>query len=298
MGKSYRPYYPDEELLLPPSLREWLPENHLAYFVSDVVDNLDLTAIEKVYGAEKRGQPPYDPRMMTKLLVYAYCVGVFSSRRIERRLAEDIAFRVLAAGNQPNFRTISDFRKIHLKTLEGLFEQVLKIALEAGAMKVGRVAVDGTKVKANASKHKAMSYDRMKEKEKQLKAEVKQLLAQAEAADAAEDQQYGKDRRGDELPAELQRRESRIKKIQEAKRAIERRAHDKAAAEGADPQQARPKDKDQYNFTDPQSRIMKGADGFVQAYNAQAAVEPKLQLIVGQTVTQAANDKEQLIPML
>jgi len=298
MGKSYRPYYPDEELLLPPSLRDWLPENHLAYFVSDVADNLDLSGMDAVYGNEKRGQPPYDPLMMTKVLLYGYCVGVFSSRRIERRLVEDIAFRVLAAGNQPNFRTISDFRKIHLVTLEGLFEQVLKIALEAGAMKVGRVAVDGTKVKANASKHKAMSYDRMLEKEKQLKAEVKQLLAQAEAADAAEDQQYGKDRRGDELPAELQRRESRIKKIQEAKRAIERRAHDKAAAEGADSQQARPEDKDQYNFTDPQSRIMKGADGFVQAYNAQAAVEPKLQLIVGQTVTQAANDKEQLIPML
>lgn len=298
MGKSYRPYYPDEELLLPPSLRDWLPENHLAYFVSDVADNLDLSGMDAVYGNEKRGQPPYDPLMMTKVLLYGYCVGVFSSRRIERRLVEDIAFRVLAAGNQPNFRTISDFRKIHLVTLEGLFEQVLKIALEAGAMKVGRVAVDGTKVKANASKHKAMSYDRMLEKEKQLKAEVKQLLAQAEAADAAEDQQYGKDRRGDELPAELQRRETRIKKIQEAKRAIEQRAHDKAAAEGADPQQARPKDKDQYNFTDPQSRIMKGADGFVQAYNAQAAVEPKLQLIVGQTVTQAANDKEQLIPML
>ena len=298
MGKSYRPYYPDEELLLPPSLRDWLPENHLAYFVSDVADNLDLSGMDAVYGNEKRGQPPYDPLMMTKVLLYGYCVGVFSSRRIERRLVEDIAFRVLAAGNQPNFRTISDFRKIHLVTLEGLFEQVLKIALEAGAMKVGRVAVDGTKVKANASRHKAMSYDRMLEKEKQLKAEVKQLLAQAEAADAAEDQQYGKDRRGDELPAELQRRETRIRKIQEAKRAIERRAHDKAAAEGVDPQQARPKDKDQYNFTDPQSRIMKGADGFVQAYNAQAAVEPKLQLIVGQTVTQAANDKEQLIPML
>jgi transposase len=298
MGKSYRPYYPDEELLLPPSLRDWLPENHLAYFVSDVADNLDLSGMDAVYGSEKRGQPPYDPLMMTKVLLYGYCVGVFSSRRIERRLVEDIAFRVLAAGNQPNFRTIADFRKIHLVTLEGLFEQVLKIALEAGAMRVGRVAVDGTKVKANASKHKAMSYDRMQEKEKQLKAEVKQLLAQAEAADAAEDQQYGKDRRGDELPAELQRRETRIKKIQEAKRAVEQRARDKAAAEGADPKQARPKDKDQYNFTDPQSRIMKGADGFVQAYNAQTAVEPKLQLIVGQTVTQAANDKEQLIPML
>jgi transposase len=298
MGKSYRPYYPDEELLLPPSLRDWLPENHLAYFVSDVADNLDLSGMDAVYGNEKRGQPPYDPLMMTKVLLYGYCVGVFSSRRIERRLVEDIAFRVLAAGNQPNFRTVSDFRKIHLVTLEGLFEQVLKIALEAGAMKVGRVAVDGTKVKANASKHKAMSYDRMREKEKQLKAEVKQLLAQAEAADAAEDQQYGKDRRGDELPAELQRRETRIKKIQEAKRAVEQRARDKAVAEGADPKQARPKDKDQNNFTDPQSRIMKGADGIVQAYNAQAAVEPKLQLIVGQTVTQAANDKEQLMPML
>jgi transposase len=251
-----------------------------------------------VYGNEKRGQPPYDPLMMTKVLLYGYCVGVFSSRRIERRLVEDLAFRVLAAGNQPNFRTISDFRRIHLVTLEGLFEQVLKIALEAGAMKVGRVAVDGTKVKANASKHKAMSYDRMQEKERQLKAEVKHLLAQAEAADAAEDQEYGKDRRGDELPAELQRRETRIEKIREAKRAVEQRARAKAAAEGADPKQARPKDKDQNNFTDPQSRIMKGADGLVQAYNAQAAVEPKLQLIVGQTVTQAANDKEQLMPML
>jgi transposase len=298
MGKSYRPYYPDEELLLPPSLRDWLPEKHLAYFVSDVVDNLDVSAMEAVYGNEKRGQPPYDPLMMTKVLVYGYCVGVFSSRRIERRLVEDIAFRVLAAGNQPNFRTISDFRKIHLKTLEGLFEQVLKIALEAGAMKVGRVALDGTKVKAHASKHKAMSYERMLEKEKQLKAEVKQLLEQAEAADAEEDARYGKDRAGDELPAELERRETRIKKIREAKRAVEERARAKAAAEGKDPKQAEPKGKDQYNFTDPESRIMKGTDGFVQAYNAQAAVEPEFQLIVGQAVTQATNDKEQLIPML
>jgi transposase len=298
VGKNYRPYYPDEELLLPPSLRDWLPENHLAYFVSDVVDNLDLSAMDAVYGDEKRGQPPYDPLMMTKVLVYGYCVGVFSSRRIERRLVEDVAFRVLAAGNQPNFRTISDFRKIHLKTLAGLFEQVLQIALEAGAMKVGRVALDGTKVKANASKHKAMSYDRMREKEKQLKAEVKQLLEQAAAADAEEDSRYGQDRRGDELPAELERRESRLKKIQEAKRALQARARQQAAAEGHDPKQAKPEDKDQYNFTDPESRIMRGADGFVQAYNAQAAVEPDLQLIVGQTVTQAANDKEQLMPMV
>lgn len=298
MGKSYRPYYPDEELLLPPSLRDWLPEDHLAYFVSDVVDNLDLSAMDAVYGTEKRGQPPYDPLMMTKVLVYGYCIGVFSSRRIERRLVEDIAFRVLAAGNQPNFRTISDFRKIHLQTLAGLFEQVLKIALEAGAMKVGRVALDGTKVKANASKHKAMSHDRMLEKEKQLKAEVQQLLEQAEAADAEEDARHGKDRRGDELPEELARRETRLKRIREAKRALAARAREKGEAEGSDPKQAKPKEKDQYNFTDPESRIMKGADGFVQAYNAQAAVEADLQLIVGQDVTQATNDKEQLLPMV
>jgi transposase len=297
MGKSYRPYYPDEDLLLPPSLREWMPEDHLAYFVSDVIDQLNLSAMDDVYGNEKRGQPPYNPRMMTKLLVYAYCVGVFSSRRIERRLVEDIAFRVLAAENQPNFRTISDFRKIHLHRLAGLFEQVLKIALEAGAMKVGRVALDGTKIKANASKHKAMSYDRVKEKERDLRAEVKEMMAQAEAADAEEDERYG-DKRGDELPAELARRETRLKAIREAKRALEARAREKAAAEGGDPQQAQPKDKDQYNFTDPESRIMKGADGFIQAYNAQAAVEPELQLIVGQTVTAASNDKEQLMPMV
>jgi transposase len=297
MGKSYRPYYPDEDLLLPPSLREWMPEDHLAYFVSDVIDQLNLSAMDDVYGNEKRGQPPYNPRMMTKLLVYAYCVGVFSSRRIERRLVEDIAFRVLAAENQPNFRTISDFRKIHLHRLESLFEQVLKIALEAGAMKVGRVALDGTKIKANASKHKAMSYDRVKEKERDLRAEVKEMMAQAEAADAEEDERYG-DKRGDELPAELARRETRLKAIREAKRALEARAREKAAAEGGDPQQAQPKDKDQYNFTDPESRIMKGADGFIQAYNAQAAVEPELQLIVGQTVTAASNDKEQLMPMV
>lgn len=298
MAKSYRPYYPDEELLLPPSLRDWLPEKHLAYFVSDVVDNLDLSAMDAVYGNEKRGQPPYDPLMMTKVLVYGYCVGVFSSRRIERRLEEDIAFRVLAADNHPNFRTISDFRKIHLQTLAGLFEQVLKIALEAGAMKVGRVALDGTKVKANASKHKAMSYDRMEEKEKQLKAEVKQILEQAEATDKEEDARYGKEQRGDELPAELERRETRRKRIKEAQRALEERARQKAASEGSDPKQAKPKEKDQYNFTDPESRIMKSGDGFVQGYNAQAAVEPAFQLIVGQAVTQATNDKEQMTPMM
>ena len=197
-----------------------------------MVDNLNLAALDAAYGDEQRGQPPYDPRMMTKVLVYGYCVGVFSSRRIERRLAEDVGFRVLAAGNAPNFRTIADFRKLHLATLAGLFEEVLKIALEAGALKLGRVALDGTKMKANASKHKAMSYGRMKERQRQLRAEVRELLAQAEAADAAEDAHYGADRRGDELPAELQRRESRLKKIRAAQRALEERARQSAEKAG------------------------------------------------------------------
>jgi transposase len=148
MSKGYRPYLPDQDLLLPPSLQEWLPEDHLVYFVSDVVNQLDLSAVHAVYGEEKRGQPPYDPRLMIKLLVYGYCTGVFSSRRIQKRLQEDIPFRVLAAGNDPDFRTISDFRKIHIATLQNLFEQVLEMALESGAVKLGRVSVDGTKVKA------------------------------------------------------------------------------------------------------------------------------------------------------
>ncbi|RPJ82464.1 MAG: IS1182 family transposase [Acidobacteria bacterium] len=298
MPKGYRPYLPEQDLLLPPSLRDWLPENHLAYFVSDVVDQLDLAPIHAVYERDLRGQPPYDPRMMTKLLVYGYCVGVYSARKIQQRLSEDVGFRVLAAGNAPDFRTISDFRKIHLATLEGLFEQVLKIVLETGAMKLGRVALDGTKVKANASKHKAMSYDRMKEQEKAIRAEVKTILARAEAADAEEDARYGKDQRGDELPEELQRRETRLKRIREAKRALEARARQKAEAEGKPPEEAKPEAKAQYNFTDPESRIMKSTEGFVQAYNAQIAVEPDFQLIVGQGVTQAANDKEQIVPMV
>ena len=211
-------------MLLPPSLRDWLPENHLAYFVSDLIDQLDLNSIEGYYEQEERGYPPYHPRMMTKILVYGYCVGVFSSRKLEKRLQEDVAFRVLAAGNEPDFRTICDFRKIHVQAMEGLFQKVLRMALELGAMKMGRVAIDGSKVKANASKHKAMSYRRMKEDEKRLRQEVRRLLEQAEAIDAAEDAQYGPENRGDELPAELGRREERLRRIREAKRALEERA--------------------------------------------------------------------------
>jgi transposase len=315
MAKVYRPYFPEQDFLLPPSLREWLPEDHLSYFVSDLIDQLDLGAIESHYEREQRGYPPYHPRMMTKVLVYGYCVGVFSSRRLEKRLAEDIAFRVLAAGNEPDFRTISEFRRIHLKALEGLFVQVLQLALKLGAMKLGRVAIDGTKVKANASKHKAMSYDRMLREEQRLREEVKQLLAEAEQTDKDEDKRYGRNRRGDELPAELGRREERLQRIAEAKKALEARARteaeekqkernsDKNGSQGGGSQRrdraaVEPKAKAQHNFTDPESRIMKGPDGFVQAYNAQAAVEPALQLIVGQALTQQANDKQQLIPMI
>jgi transposase len=297
MAKTYRPYVPEQDLLLPPSLREWLPEGHLAYFVSDLIDQLDLSAITAVYEAEARGDPLYHPVMLTKVLVYGYCVGVFSSRRIQRRLLEDIPFRVLAAGNAPDFRTIADFRKTHLTALQGFFEQVLQLARELGAARVGRVALDGSKIKANASKHKAMSYQRMGEKQRPLRAEVTQLLAQAEATDAAEDTEYGADRRGDELPAELHHRESRLTRIREAKRVLEARAKAVAAAAGQPSDTAKPDPKAQYNFTDPESRIMKGPDGFVQAYNAQIAVDDQ-QLIVGQAVTQETNDKKQLVPMI
>ena len=294
MAKQYRLYEPDQLFLMPPSLREWLGEDHLAYFVSDLVDDLNLSEIEAVYEDEERGQPPYHPRMMVKVLIYAYCIGVFTSRGIQKRLIEDVAFRVLAAGNTPDFRTLSDFRKIHRKALEGLFEQVLRLALKAGAMKLGRVAIDGSKLKANASKHKAMSYGRMKEKERELRQEVQRLLSEADRQDQAEDRRYGKDRTGEELPHELRRRESRLERIRQAKRALEEEA--RREGQEADQEENKPEDKKQYNFTDPQSRIMKGNDGFVQGYNCQIAVEENFQLIVGQAVTQKTNDKEQLEP--
>jgi transposase len=298
MGKPYKPYVPEQALLLPPSLRDWLPDDHLAFFVSELVDELDLSAITAVYESDDRGQPPYHPAMMTKVLVYGYCIGVFSSRKIARRLVEDVAFRVLAAGNRPDFRTIADFRKMHLEALQGLFTQVLQLAREVGAVQVGRVAIDGSKVKANASKHKAMSYDRMQEREASLTQEVHHLLTQAEATDAQEDATHGTASRGDNVPAELRRRETRLARIREAKRVLEARAKATAAAEHKPAEEAKPEDKAQYNFTDPESRIMKGPDGFVQAYNAQIAVDDVGQLIVGQAVTQEVNDKRQLQPMI
>jgi len=329
VSKSFRTCDLDQPFLLPPSLQDWLPENHLARFVAELVNGLDLSEIYGFYGRrDGRGRAAYHPVMMVRVLLYGYCLGVMSSRRIERASYEDVAFRYLCADQHPDHDTIAAFRQQHLPVLARLFLQVLQLCDKAGLVKLGHVAIDGTKVQANASKHKAMSYDRMEEKEKQLKTEVEKLLAQAAEADAAEDTLYGKGNRGDELTGELARRESRLKKIAEAKRALEQEARDRAEAakkvgeekleqrrekerergkkmggrppQVADPEQARPEAKAQRNFTDADSRIMpdgahKGS--FVQAYNAQIAVDGAAQIIVAADVTQETNDKQQLAPM-
>jgi len=298
VSKTFRPYEPNQIFLMPASLREWLPGNHLAYFVSDVVDQLDLSAIMERYAREERGYPPYHPAMMVKVLLYAYCTGVASSRKIEKHLCEDIAFRVLAANNTPDFRTISDFRKDHLKALAGLFLQVLRLCQKTGLVKLGHVALDGTKIKANASKHKAMSYKRMKEEESRLESEVMELLKKAEVVDEEEDQRYGKNKRGDELPKELAFRESRLKKIREAKASLEAEVQLEATQkEGKDEV---PEEKAQRNFTDPDSHIMPAAGGkhFIQAYNAQAAVDSAHQIIVAAEVTNKPSDRGQAEPMM
>jgi transposase len=319
--KTFKPYTPDQLLLLPPALQDWLPEDHLALFISDVVDHaLDLSSILATYEtSDGRGQPPYHPALMVKLLVYAYCTGKPSSRKIEQATYEEVPYRVLAANQHPDHDSIAAFRQQHLAALAGLFTQVLALCQRAGLVRLGHVALDGTKVLANASKHKAMSYGRMAEAERTLAAEVAALLAQAQQVDAAEDARYGQGRRGDDLPAELARRESRLAKIREAKAALEAEARAQAAlaarqrqAETAgrkpkgrpprvpDPAQAMPTPNAQRNFTDPESRIMKdgATKSFVQAYNAQAAVDGAAQVIVAAAVTQDANDKQQLVPLL
>jgi len=322
-------YDPEQQLLMPPDLRDWLPEGHLALFVSDIVDEMDLSKIKEWYErGDGRGRPPYHPLMMVKLLVYGYCTGRVSSRKIERATYEDVGFRVLASNHHPDHDSIAEFRKQHLVELARLFVQVLRLCEAAGLVKLGQVAIDGSKVRANASKHKAMSYEWMCAKEEQLVAEVERLMQEAAAVDAAEDQQYGKERRGDELPAELARRESRLRKIREAKASLEAEAKEQAKVAAAaaqakiaarqqreeetgkktpgrppevvDVAAAKRKPKAQRNFTDPESRIMKdGATGsFEQSYNAQIAVDGQAQIIVAASVTQAANDKQQLVPML
>ena len=320
MSKPYLPYQPDQILLLPPSMREWLPEGHLAFFVSDVVDGLDLSAIHASYERESRGAPPFHPAMLTKIIFYGLCRGVYSSRKLSLATHEDVAFRVLAAGNHPDFRTISEFRKRHLKSLADLFIQVLKLCQRAGLVPMKHIAIDGTKLLANASKHKAMSYSRMVEKEKELQAEIEELLKKGLDTDAQEDVEYGPDRRGDELPEELATREKRLAKIREAKEALEREARERAAEEEAErsrkaaemeasgknprgrepkPPRTKPDGKVQRNFTDPESRIMKDSNkAFVQAYNGQAAVDADNQIIVACDLTNQAADSPHLSGMI
>jgi transposase len=295
MAKSFRPFDRDQMLLMPPSLHEWVPDDHLARFIGDLVETLDLRAIEETY-VEERGYPPYHPRMMVAVLLYAYCTGTYSSRKIATKLVDSVALRYLAAGNTPDFRTISDFRKRHGVALAGLFTQGLRLCRAAGLVKLGRVAIDGTKIKANASKHKAMSYGRMREKDAALTREVESLLRQAEAADQDDDRRHGVDRRGDELPAELARRETRLMVLRDAQAALEAQARAEAVAAGTDPDDARPADKAQRNFTDPESKIQKTSDGFIQGYNAQIAVDDTAQIIVAQHVTPAAPDVQELVP--
>ena len=330
MGKSFRSDDLNQSLLLPPSLHDWLPENHLARFLVDVVETLDLSAIHASYDAgDGRGQSAYAPAMMVRVLLYGYSTGTYSSRKIQSKTFEDVAFRFLSADEHPDHSTLAEFRKRHLQALAELFTQAVQLCQKAGLVKLGHVAIDGTKLQGNASKHKAMSYGRMGEAETRLKDEIAALLKRAEDEDAAEDEKYGKGRSGDNLPAELARRESRLSKLQEAKQALEAEARQqaeekKAAVEakiaerreqeartgkkvrGAepkapDPDTAKPDAQAQRNFTDAESRIMpsgnqKGA--FVQGYNAQIAVDGQAQIIVAVDVIQQTTDNHQLAPML
>jgi transposase len=354
--KTYRPYSPEQSFLLPPSPREWLPEGHLAYYVLDLVEELDLGEIEReLQSKDGRGERPYSPRMMTALLLYGYAIGEFSSRKIERATFDDVAFRVLAAGEHPHFTTINEFRARHRTAFANFFHQVLEVCMSAGLVKLGHVAIDGTRMKANASKHKAMSYERMQNEEARLKAEVEALIQRAEQVDAEEDALYGVGKQPEGLPAELQRREGRRAKIREALGALKRETakaraaehvtladqlranadapdtspkkqgefstlaaqHDQEAAELDDDDppppavdsdlprntppkkpSGEPKPKAQRNFTDPDSRIMFKDGTYVQAYNAQIAVDEGHQIIVAAALSNQGTDAEYFEPML
>jgi transposase len=318
MSKQFRPWKIDEMQLLPPSVQDYVARDHVSRLIVALVrESLDLSAIAGSY-TSGLGQPPFDPRMMTALLLHGYASGLYSSRRIAKACVERADFMMMAAGDPPDFRTISEFRRRHLKALAALFVQVLKLAETAGLVKLGHVALDGTKIKANASKHKAMSYARMKKREAELKAEVDRWLASAEAADAEEDKLYG-NKRGDEMPDWVADKQKRLEKIREAKAALEaqtkaaaaeetrRRAEAEAKrkAEGRKrsgkppaPPRAEPDGQAQRNFTDPESRILKTKDGYIQGYNAQAAVDGTAQIIVAHGLTQGMSDQDQLVPLM
>jgi transposase len=330
VDKTFRAFDPHQILLLPPSLDDWLPEDHLARFVADLVDEvLDLGPVLADY-TDRRGYPPYDPRLMVRLLIYGYTTGVRSSRAIERKCVDDVAFRFLTADQAPDFRSIARFRRRHLDALAGLFTQSLHLATRLGMVKMGRVALDGTKLEANASKHKAMSYGRLVDREEQVEAEIahleaaaRALLADAEATDTAEDTKFGADGKDVDLPAELDRREKRLARLQAARAQIEAEAAEKARRHTEDKERrrrqragtsdeqaiadagqaaadrARPKPKAQANFTDPDSRIMKNSDGaYIQAYNAQAVVDEAHQVITAADVTTNASDALNYTTML
>ena len=313
MSTTFRSYAPEQSLLMPPDLRDWLPDGHLAHHISDLVDGLDLAAFYAPYEGDGRRNAPYEPRMMVKVLVYAYATGVFSSRKVAKKLEEDVAFRFLAAGNFPQHRTICEFRRRHLGDFKELFVEVVGLARELGLARLGKLSVDGTKIRANASKRKAMSYGRMEEEERRLAGEVDALLRSADAADVAEDVRLGPNVRGDELPAELRRREDRLAAIRAAKARLEASARAADDARGRQPGQARnpkggrpykraygePDEQAQSNFTDPESGIMKtSGEGFQQCYNAQAAVDAEHQLVVATEVTANASDQGELPGLL
>ncbi len=313
MGTTFRPYDPEQMLLLPPDLREWVSEGHLAHHVSDLVDAVELSAFYGRYRGDGRRNSPYDPRMMVKVLIYAYATGTFSSRKMARKLEEDVAFRMLAAENFPKHRTLCEFRKCHLGDFRAVFVEVVMLARALGLAGLGRVSVDGTKVRANANKRKAMSYGRMVTGEPRLEAEIRGLLERAEAVDEAEDERYGEEACGDEVPEELKRREDRLAAIREAKARLEAEQRAADDARGRKPGQTRnpkggrpykreygePDEAAQSNFTDPESRIMKtSSEGFQQCYNAQTVVEGENQLVVGAEVTDNASDQGQLVPMV
>jgi transposase len=316
-SRTFRDYDQHQSFLLPPSLDDWLPKDHTARFISEAVDEmLDLASVYASY-ERSDGAPPYDPKMMLKLLLYAYSTGVTSSREMERRCQIDVAFRWLSANTAPDYRSISRFRRRHLLALDDLFIQVLTLCAEAGLVSLGRVALDGTKLRASASRHKAMSHDRMGPKIEELAAQVAAMLAEAEATDRAEDEEFGEDRRGDELPAELATKEGRLARMRAAKAAIEAEAAAKASAKAATKAAdnggdeaavaeaaemaaatATPNPKTQRNFTDPESRMMKTTNGFHYAYNAQTVVDEGSQVVLAAEVTQQATDVDQLFFMI
>jgi len=328
MSKRFREHQPEQMLMLPPSLNDWLPEGHLSRFISDVVRELDLRAVYQSY-AEKdgRGQAAYHPLMMVKLLWYGYCVGVVASRKIEAATYDQVAFRYLAANQHPDHDSIAEFRRRHLPAMTALFLEVLKLCQKAGLVKRGHVALDGTQIKANASRHRNCSYAGLTEREKELARQVEQILAEAERAERADDQRFGRGRRGDELPPELAEPQKRLQKIREAKAELERPAREeaeekkaeaekrlrerreKAAAAGrplrgklpriAEPAKAQPGAERKVNRSDADSRIMRErAGGFIQGFNAQAAVDGHAQVIVAADVTRKTDDRAQWAPML